>query len=147
MEYVINLATIRTILVPLDGSKSSFKGLEEAIYIAQLCSAKITILHVISSLPPIPITDKIWKYRELVKRQANEIFNKARQIAKKYGIDFEEEMIFGYPQYDISYFANKKKFDLVVIGARGLSSIKELFLGSVSNATVHKSKVPVLIMK
>ncbi|MGI0047728.1 MAG: universal stress protein [Nitrosotalea sp.] len=139
--------TIRTILVPLDGSKNSFKGLEEAIYIAQLCSAKITVLHIISSLPPIPITDKIWKYRELMKRQSNEIFNKARQIAKRHGMDFEEKVIFGFPQYDVAYFANKKKYDLVVIGARGLSSIKELFLGSVSNATVHKSKVPVLVVK
>jgi nucleotide-binding universal stress UspA family protein len=33
------------------------------------------------------------------------------------------------------------------MGARGLGAIKEAFLGSVSNYVLHKSKVPVLIVK
>ena len=37
--------------------------------------------------------------------------------------------------------------DLVVIGSRGLGGVKELLLGSVSNAIVHGSKIPVLITK
>lgn len=131
----------------MDGSKNSFKGLEEAIYLAQPCGAKVTMLHVISSLPPIPITDKIMKYRELMLKRSKEIFNEAKKISTKYKTDLEEKIIFGIPQYDIADFANEKKYDLIVMGARGLSSIKELFLGSVSNATVHKSKVPVLIVK
>ena len=46
-------------------------------------------------------------------------------------------------------FANNKRngIDLVVIGARGRSSAKELFLGSVSNYVLHKSKKPVLVVK
>ena len=49
----------------------------------------------------------------------------------------------------IAKFANNKKngIDLVVIGARGRSSAKELFLGSVSNYVLHKSKKPVLVVK
>jgi len=43
--------------------------------------------------------------------------------------------------------ANTKRFDLVVIGARGRGSLKEAFLGSVSNAIVHKCKIPVMIVK
>ncbi|MEK6965839.1 MAG: universal stress protein, partial [Thermoproteota archaeon] len=44
-------------------------------------------------------------------------------------------------------FAKGKKIDLIVMGARGLGSVKEAFLGSVSNAVVHKSKIRVLIVK
>jgi nucleotide-binding universal stress UspA family protein len=36
---------------------------------------------------------------------------------------------------------------MIVIGARGRSRAKEIFLGSVSNYVVHKSKLPVLIVK
>ncbi len=141
------LIRIRTILVPLDGSKNSIKGLEEAIYIAQLSGAKITMLHVISGLPPIPITDSIFEYRKHMTKHAMEFFGEARKVALKYKMEVDEKIIFGVPQYDIADFANHKKFDLIVMGARGLSSIKEMFLGSVSNATVHKSKVPVLVVK
>jgi len=38
-------------------------------------------------------------------------------------------------------------FDLIVIGSRGMGSAKEIFLGSVSNYVLHKSKKPVLIVK
>jgi nucleotide-binding universal stress UspA family protein len=41
----------------------------------------------------------------------------------------------------------QNKFDLVVIGSRGMGGIKEAFLGSVSNAIVHKSHVSVLVVK
>ena len=44
-------------------------------------------------------------------------------------------------------FANNKQFDIVVIGSRGMSSIKETFLGSTSNYVLHKSKIPVLVVK
>jgi nucleotide-binding universal stress UspA family protein len=44
-------------------------------------------------------------------------------------------------------FAHDRDFDLIVIGSRGMSSIKETFLGSISNYVVHKSKIPVLVVK
>jgi len=40
-----------------------------------------------------------------------------------------------------------KGFDIIVIGSRGQSGLKEIFLGSVANAVVHKSKIPVLVIK
>ncbi|MFQ5573134.1 MAG: universal stress protein, partial [Nitrosopumilaceae archaeon] len=53
------------------------------------------------------------------------------------------------PGFDIVKFAHNKKnkIDLIVIGARGLGSVKEVFLGSVSNYVVHKSKIPVVLVK
>ena len=43
--------------------------------------------------------------------------------------------------------AERKNFDLVVIGSRGMGAAKEIFLGSTSNYVLHKSKKPVLIVK
>ena len=41
----------------------------------------------------------------------------------------------------------KDKFDLIVMGARGVSVIKEVLLGSVSDGVVRKAPCPVLISK
>jgi nucleotide-binding universal stress UspA family protein len=141
------LVRIRKILVPVDGSKNSIEGLKEAIYLAKLCNAKVTLLHVIPGTPPIPITDIIFEYRQQMKKQAAEFFGQARKVALKYQMNLDEKIIFGIPQDDISEYANQKKYDLIVMGARGMGSIKRMFLGSVSNATMHKSKVPVLVVK
>jgi nucleotide-binding universal stress UspA family protein len=44
-------------------------------------------------------------------------------------------------------YVDDKAYDIIVIGSRGMSSIKEVFLGSVSNYVLYKSKVTVLIVK
>ena len=41
----------------------------------------------------------------------------------------------------------KYNFDMIVMGSRGIGSAKEVFLGSTSNHVLHKSKIPVLIVK
>ena len=141
------LPRIKTILVPIDGSKNSISGLVEAIRIARAVRAKITVLHVIPGIPSIPITDTMYDYRQNMKKQAREFFLEARKTALKYKTSLAEKVIFGSPQEEIVDHANDRKYDLIVMGARGLSSVKQVFLGSVSNAIIHKSKTPVLIVK
>ena len=73
------------------------------------------------------------------------------EFAKKHcaqnGIIFEKKISFGDPGYIIVKYAKDKKFDVIVIGARGRSAIKEIFFGSVSNYVLHKANMPVLIVK
>jgi nucleotide-binding universal stress UspA family protein len=53
----------------------------------------------------------------------------------------------GNPDNDIVAYSKILKPDLIVIGSRGLGGVKEAFLGSVSNHVMHKSLMPVLIVK
>ena len=48
---------------------------------------------------------------------------------------------------EIVKYAQKNNYDLIVIGARGMGSAKEMLLGSVSNQVLHTSKVPVLLVR
>ncbi len=137
---------IRKILVPLDGSKSSFKGLDEAIYLARQCNATITGLHVISIYPrnwgelANPLKTSLFK-------DAKDIMYKAELISAKQGIVFHKKVVYGDARSSINDMLRQGKFDLVVMGARGLGPVKEMFLGSVSNAVLHHSKTPVLVVK
>jgi len=136
---------IRKILVPMDGSKNSFRGLDTAIYLARQCGATLTGLFVMPIYPRsfMPITyDK--KY---LTKAAKEFTESAKKRAAQNGIVFVGKTIIGKESSEIIDFAAKNKFDIIVIGARGLGSVKEAFLGSVSHAVVHKSKIPVLVVK
>ena len=137
---------IKKILVPLDGSKNSMRGLDEAIYLARQCHATITGLYVIP-IYPRNFADAIMPYQIHLSKSAKIFMNNAKSKCAKKGIMFKSKIIFGSPIVEINDMVNTKKFDIVVIGSRGMSGLKEVFLGSVAKAIVHKSKVPVLVIK
>jgi nucleotide-binding universal stress UspA family protein len=137
---------IAKILVPLDGSKTSFNGLDMAIYLARQCGAIITGLHVVSIYPQ-HLGDLVTPLKVKLVEDAEKFMNKAKIKSAQNGIIFKHKIIYGEPKSDISDFVKQNKFDLVVIGSRGLGGLKEAFLGSVSNTIVHKSHVPVLVVK
>ena len=138
---------IKKILVPLDGSKNSFKGLDEAVYLARHCNSSITALYVISSYPPLPLIGKQIPYEKHILEQAKKFMSNAKKTCTNNKVKFNEKIIKGIATLDIAEFASDNKFDLIVMGSRGMNPVKELFLGSTSNAVVHKSKIPVLVVK
>ena len=138
----------KKILVPLDGSKNSIRGLDMAIHIARQSQGTITALAV-KSVPGIYALHPLGFLDFNSMTEVKKILNDAKLRAAKKGIQLTSKALAGDPGYDIARFANnaKNKIDLVVIGARGRGSAKELFLGSVSNYVLHKSKKPILIVK
>ncbi|MGQ0795923.1 MAG: universal stress protein [Nitrosopumilaceae archaeon] len=142
----MKLPAIRRILVPLDGSKNSFRGLDYAVYLARQCGATLTGINVVPFYPKSLLLTPISYEKELRKR-GKEIMEEAKVRCAQNGIVFNEKITDGHESEEIVGYAAEKNFDLIVIGARGLGSVKEVFLGSVSNSVLHKSKVPVLIVK
>lgn len=142
----MDLPKIRKILIPIDGSKNSLRGLDTAIYLARQCGAALTGLYVVPYYPKSLVLQPILYEKELVK-SAKEFLAKAKRRSAQNGIVFNEKILEGHESEEIVGYARDGKFDLIVIGARGLGSVKELFLGSVSNHVVHKSRIPVLVVK
>lgn len=137
---------IKKILVPLDGSKNSIRGLDNAIYLARQCHAKITGLYILP-VPAVYALHPIGFIKTELNKEAKNFLNDAKKRSAIKGILFDSKIIGGDPGYDIVRFSKSKKFDLIVLGARGRSHLTEVFLGSVSNYVLHKSKIPVLIVK
>ena len=139
---------MKKILVPLDGSKNSNRGLDEAISLARACHGTITGLYV-KSVPGIYAIHPLGFMSLNSTKEAKKIFELAKTRAAKKGISFRHKIIEGDPGFEIVKFAQNKKnnIDIIVIGARGRGLAKEIFLGSVSNYVVHKSKLPVLVVK
>lgn len=58
----------------------------------------------------------------------------------------ESKHLIGLPGEAILSEAKANGCDLIVMGRRGLSPLKELFVGSVSNLVMHRATVPVMIV-
>ncbi len=141
---------VNRILVPLDGSENSFRALDAATFLAKRCNAKIVCLYSIAIIPiteaqmAIPIQFQIEE-----EKYAKKVLEKAKNLVKRNNIEFSQVINFGNAGYNIiKYVKNKtNKIDLIIIGSRGRGMIKEIFLGSTSNYVVHKSPIPVTVVK
>ena len=140
------VSKIKRILVPLDGSSNSFRGLDVAINMARQCHATLTGLYVAGIVKP-RISEPISSLEKILLKHAQKTMKKAKLKAAKKGILFFDRVSYGDEEKRIVDVAEKKNFDLIVIGSRGMGAAKEIFLGSTSNYVLHKSKKPVLIVK
>ena len=126
------------ILVATDGSKSAEKALEYAVQLAKKHKAKVILLNVGES--------KIFGLKPEVARGIGEsILSDA--AAKVKGLKLNTQLEFGNPPETIIEVAEKGNYDLIVVGSRGLSSVKRFFLGSVSDDVSHHAKCSVLIVR
>ena len=140
----------KRIMVCLDGSKHSLRGLAAAISFAKQFDAIIIGVHSDTSFsafsavraPILP--EKKWT------NEVQGIMHIAQKKAEKSKVKFESVVIGGHSSgIDLTTFANnpKNKIDQIIMGSRGMGFPKELFLGSTSNFVLHKAKAPVTIVK
>ena len=137
---------IKNILVPLDGSKNSIRGLDKAISIAKDSKATITGVHVfhLPRLAGIKLTKNMEKD---ARAKATHAIGIAKRLVEKNGIPYKWKTTAGKTGDAIVNTAKGTRADMIVIGARGIGAAKETFLGSTSNYVMHKAKMPVLIVK
>ena len=140
---------LKNILVPLDGSKNSIRGLDHAILLARQSHGTITGFYV-KKYPAVFVLHPTGFLGVDLTKVTKKILGFAKVRAAKKGILFKGTSLKGAdPGFDIVQFAHNKKnkIDLIVIGARGMGFAREIFLGSVSNYVIHKSKKPVLLVR
>jgi nucleotide-binding universal stress UspA family protein len=137
------------ILVAVDGSEYADRALETALELAKNVGSKVYVICVVQ--PPVLMdysTKVTVQLEELFERQAKALLAKYASDAEQLkGIKVEPILVKGYPPKVIIEKAKENDIDMIVIGSRGLSGIKEVFLGSVSHSVVRGSKVPVLVVK
>ncbi|MEK3765673.1 universal stress protein [Solibacillus sp. FSL K6-4121] len=135
------------ILLAADGSENSFRAAKEAVKIAKLThETMVTIIFVI---------DMVKVKTEVLHASSNEgLYMERRQkivpieqLFKDEQIKCKVEMIHGSPAPEIIKYANTQNIDLVVIGSRGLNSLQEMVLGSVSHKVMKRVQCPAMIVK
>jgi nucleotide-binding universal stress UspA family protein len=151
------------ILVPLDGSAHSTRALDIAIQIAKKFGGKIALIHVYSIVagtiimpepttltpPGVPVMAplEISKIADTARKAGNRILDDGEQKAKAENVQVEKILEEGHVVQEIIRTAKEGSFDLIVIGARGVSRIRELLLGSVTDGVIHHVSCPVLVVK
>ena len=132
------------ILVPVDGSKKSFQALDRALTLAGFTHGEITCIHVIPEVQSGgPRTREMERQ---LKEDGNIVLKKAAKRAGK-NSKLKARLVRGYPSIETIKIARNGKFDHIVMSTTGKGDATGDMLGSVSNYVLHKSRVPVYLIK
>ena len=139
----------KKILVPIDGSKYGEKAIEIAADLAKPFKSKITLLLVNVPMSHIYADEGflVPDYTDDLEKQGAKLLARSLKIAESNGLKAETLMVTGNAAEQIANVANREKYDLIIIGSRGLSRAKAFLLGSVSDKVIRYSKCPVLVVK
>jgi len=141
--FIVKKKTLlEKILVAADGSKHADRALEYAVQLAKKYRVNLALLHVeddnLIRIGGPQVLDCIGTVGESILENAS---------TKIRGVAFAKFMKYGNPAETIIKMAKKGNVDLIVVGSRGLSSVKRFLLGSVSDDISMHSRSSVLIVR
>ncbi|MFZ5649576.1 MAG: universal stress protein [Bacillota bacterium] len=143
----------KKILVPTDGSPKSDLAVQEGVRLAKALDSEIVVFHVVPEIPAI-LTPYAGRMGESVRGIVEELEASGAEILKnvevKYGnggLKLQTRISRGDAATEICNEAREGRYDLIVIGSRGLGEIKGFLLGSVSGRVVRHAGCSVLIIR
>lgn len=144
------------ILVPIDGSSLSLSAARQAIGMAKLCKAKMSVILVSRSYRQLheegfisPVVNTIReRWEEEAGARAKEITDTVCADAAKAGVECTSLHAFNDAPYEaIVEAANKNGCDMIVMGSHGYGGVKQFLVGSETTRVLSHTKIPVLVYR
>lgn len=148
----------RRILVPIDGSPTSGRGLDEAIKLAKDQNATLCLLHVVDDLVMSVALDGAMdasggyfdQLLNALREGGKTILAKAEANVRRNGIACQSVLVetLGRSVADVIIAQSKKRHaDLIVLGTHGRRGITHVVMGSDAEGVVRSTCVPVLLVR
>ena len=155
---------LNKILVAIDIREDNNNTFNEALHLAKITKAKLMLLNIIApdkNNYPNPFIYSGYEYDlmddslisiyqqqwDKFKQRGINTLRSLAESAAAAGVEAEYKQDFGNPGRTICDHAKSWSADLIIIGSRGLTGVKEMFLGSVSNYVTHHAPCSVLILR
>jgi nucleotide-binding universal stress UspA family protein len=140
------------ILVPVDGSPTSDRALQEALKLAKQQNAQLALIHVLEDVWYVD-NESYLNYAELQKLQrisSEKILAKAEKLVRQAGMTATVKSLETRGERTANVIISEAKScsaDLIVIGTHGRSGFNHLLFGSVAEGVVRTAHVPVLLIR
>ncbi|MFN2744994.1 universal stress protein [Bacillus sp. z60-18] len=137
----------KNILLAADGSIHSERAADEAIRLASLTDqAMVEVIYVLDYDKAKSEVLHSENRAKLERERRSRILAVERKL-KHSAVPYKMTMKHGDPGPTIVAYANDHDIDIVIVGSRGLNTLQEMVLGSVSHKVAKRVKCPVLIVK
>ncbi len=139
------MGRFENILVPFDGSEHARRALSQAVYLSELCGAKLDLLHVVDLNKKISAFEQVSRGGYVPGEIYHMMADAMHQVPKEIHTDIIVEI--GKPSEVIIDIYREGQYDLIVMGSKGFGKIKQLFMGSVSRYVLYHAGCPVMIIR
>ena len=143
------MGEFKKFLIPLDGSKHAKQALAYGIYLAETCRSQLGILYVVDLNLKISSFEQVSTggyIPQEVKEDGYKLVMKAmHEIPKE--IETLPIVEIGSPAETIVDVCEREKYNLIIMGSRGLGAIQQIFMGSVSQYVLSHAPCPVMIAR
>jgi nucleotide-binding universal stress UspA family protein len=139
------------ILVACDGSKPALRAVKYAADLVNGLSSggSITLISVHDAVAFRHASRFVGKdaINEYLRDLSEKDLAAARKALDKAGVKHDMVMRTGHVASEISQAASRGKFDMIVLGAKGRSALRDLLIGSIAKQVSEVATVPVLLVK
>ncbi len=140
------------ILIATDASEDALLAAQAAIDLSDRTGAELHVVHAWQDLQPPTLPamamDEYSKAYEQWNRDAGELLDEeAKRLKSAGGTVAGAHLRKGRPAEEITKLAEELNVGLVIIGSRGLGTMKRLVMGSVSEGVVHLATCPTLVVR
>lgn len=141
------------IVVGTDGSDTAAQAVREAIDLAKVSGAQLTIVSAYEPVSKRRLQDEqegapADVAHEIGPREdVNLVLNAAAAEAKQEGIEVQTHPVEGDPAEGILNVAEESGADLIVVGNKGMTGARRFLLGSVPNNISHHAPCSVVIVR
>jgi nucleotide-binding universal stress UspA family protein len=131
------------ILLPTDGSEDAIRATEAASDLAKESDAELHVVHVWHDVRGFAHD---FVKREL-RRQGQEILDQQVERIKASGGEVEKAYLRkGRTSNEVIALCKEIDAGLLVVGSRGLGTVRRILMGSQSEEIVHHAQIPVLVL-
>lgn len=137
-------------LLPVDGSEHSLRAVNHVIRLARCREApEILLLNVREPVDTWEVRHFLVEeeIEKLSHAEAEEDLREARALLDAAGVGYVTRVLQGPVAPTIAHFADEAGCDHIVMGTHGHSRLGELLLGSTTSEVVHRTHVPVTLVK
>jgi nucleotide-binding universal stress UspA family protein len=139
--------TVRTILVPRDGSPGSAQALSAAKSIARATGARIELLHVVEPLRRYLRGKYIEpEFEEQTRLESENDMHRLASRLRDVGFAAGGRAVIGQPAATIVAVADEIEADLIVMATNGMTDVASKILGSVTHAVLRTAHAPLLLL-
>ena len=140
------------ILYPTDFSDAAGKALEYVKRLKASGAKEVIVLHVNDERGMESVNRILGEseFKKLQKRKIEEKERKLKRVAKELveaDLKVKSRIETGMPAREILRVEDEENVSIIVIGSHGRSNLEEIFLGSISEKVIRKSKNPVFVIK
>ena len=144
------------LLVPIDGSDASARGLTEATKLAKDQKARIRLIHVVNEWMVIPAyenaaaTTYSGDLMLALRESGQELLDKAKAQLAAAGIPVEATLLEadgGQAGHVIVKDAEEWHADIIVLGTHGRRGLSRAVMGSDAEQVVREARVPLLLVR